>query len=150
MMTGSQDPAAGDDRLRADYADREQVTDIVQQGDLTRDDPGTRARRAVAAARRQPLARAAAASSGCVVVAVAALRFFASAESGGPDPGPYHAWALPALIVALGAVVAALFILGYGVGASVEQRRSRRRLSLSAGPGGHAPDGGRRGVEYGP
>jgi hypothetical protein len=36
----------------------------------------------------------------------------------------------------MAAVVAALFIVGYGVGASIEQRRSRKQLPPSAGPGG--------------
>ena len=113
-MTGPQDPAADGDRPMADRADREQVIealkDALVQGRLTRDQLSARAGRALAAlttdipaeagpgapacpARRRPLARAAAGSGGCVVIAFAAMRLFGLAESGGPDPAPYHSWA---------------------------------------------------------
>jgi len=158
-MTGSQDPAAGGERLMAGHADHERVietlTGALMQSRLTRDELDARASRALAAltagtpagtgpasppvpARGRPLARAAAGSGGCVVIAFAAMRFFERAEPGGPDPAPYHSLALPCLFVALAAVVAALFIVGYGVGATVEQRRSRRRLPPPPGPGGRA------------
>jgi hypothetical protein len=78
--------------------------------------------------RRRPLVRAAAGAGGCGVIAFAAMRFFEAAEPGGPYPAPYHSFAFPSLFVAIAAVVAALFILGYGVGAAIEHRRSRRQL----------------------
>ncbi len=85
--------------------------------------------------RRRPLARAAAGSGGCLVIAFAALRLVSLADPGA-TPGPIPmSWALPCLVVAIAAVVAALFILGYGVGASIEQRRSRRQLPPQLGPG---------------
>ena len=128
-MTGPQDPAAGGDRFMAGHADGEQAIDIVQQGR-----PAASARRRpLAQARRRPLVRAAAGSGGCLAVAFAAMRFFEFAEPGGPNPASYHSWTFPCLFVAVAAVVAALFILGYGVGASVEQRRSRKELAARAG-----------------
>jgi Domain of unknown function (DUF1707) len=52
-MTGPQDPAAGDDRLRASHADRELVIEALQDafvlGRLTRDELGARVGRALAA-----------------------------------------------------------------------------------------------------
>ena len=159
-MTAPQDPvAAGGDRLMAGHADLEQVIealkDALVQSRLTRDELGARAARALAAltadipaeagparppapARRRTLARAAAGSGGCLVIAFAATRFFELAEPGGPDPAPYHSLALPCFFVAIAFVVAALFILGYGVGTSIEQRRSRRQLPPRPAPGGRA------------
>ena len=48
-------------------------------------------------------------------------------------------------LLAFLAVVAALGILGYGVAASWELRRSRGQLPPGPGPGGHDVDGERRG-----
>jgi hypothetical protein len=47
---------------------------------------------------------------------------------GSVDPGTTPGsvpkfWLLPSLIVAIAAVITAFFILGYGVGASIERRR---------------------------
>ena len=62
-----------------------------------------------------------------------------------PGPTPHHSWAAVMLFLAFMAVVAALGIVGYGVAASVELRRSRGQLPPGPGPGGHALDGERRG-----
>jgi hypothetical protein len=150
--------AAGGDRLRAGHADREQVIEALKnafvQGRLTKDELDTRTGRALAVrtyadlaaitadippapaapappappARRRPLARAAAGSGGCLVIAFAAMQVHRLADPGntpGPLPGSL---ALPSFLVALTAVLAALFIVIYGVGTAVEQRHSRRQL----------------------
>jgi hypothetical protein len=178
-MTGPQDPAAGGGRLRAGHADRELVIEALKdafvQGRLTRDELGARAGRALAArtsaelaaltadipagagparpptpVRRWPLARAAAGSGGCLLLA------FAAAWVGGHldhplGPSPYKSWMGPCFFVALVALVAALGIVIYGVGTSMEQRRSRRQLPPRPGPGGRALDGGQRSsAGYGP
>ena len=84
---------------------------------------------------RRPLARAAAASGGCLLIAAAAVRVVGLADPGA-TPGPIPKfWALPCILVALAAVVAALIILGVGVATSIEQRRSRRQPPLRRGPG---------------
>jgi hypothetical protein len=158
-MTEPQDPTAGGDRLIAGHADLEQVIetlkDALAQTRLTRDELGARAARALAAltadipaetgpappaapARGRPLIRAAAGSGGCLIIAFAAMRLVGLADPGatsGPIPQP---WAIPCLLVAVTAVLAALFIAGYGVGTSVERRRSGRQLRPRAGRGGHA------------
>ncbi len=172
-MTGPQDPpAAGGGRLRVGHADREQVIETLKDafvhGRLTKDELDARAGQALTArthaelaaltadippaaapagagpARRRPLARAAAGSGGCLVIAAAAM-WLAEIADPGATPGPIPAFlGLPCLLVALAAVVAALCILGHGVAAPIEQRRSRRQPPRP-GPGGHALDGGQRG-----
>jgi hypothetical protein len=88
-----------------------------------------------AATRRRPLARAAAASSPCLAIASAAL-WVAGHLDNPLGPSPYKSWIPLFLLVAMAAVVAALFILGYGVGASIERRRSRGpRRALPGDPG---------------
>jgi DUF1707 SHOCT-like domain len=77
-----------------------------------------------ASASRRPLARAAAASSPCLAIASAAL--WVGGHLDHPlSPSPYKSWMPLCFLVALAAVVVALLILGYGVGASIEERRSR-------------------------
>ena len=98
-----------------------------------------------APARRRPLARAAAGSGICLVIAAAAVRAAFIFDPGPPGPTPHHSWAPVMLFLAFMAVLAALGFVGYGVITSVEQRRSRRQLPPRTGPGGHAPDGERRG-----
>jgi hypothetical protein len=89
-----------------------------------------------APAHRRPLARAAAGSGGCLLIAAAAVRVVGLADPGA-TPGPIPKfWAAPCILVALAAVVAALVILGVGVAASIEQRRSRRQPPPRPGPGG--------------
>jgi DUF1707 SHOCT-like domain len=115
------------------YAELDALTADVPAADIS-------AAPAVAtpARHRRPLVRAVAGSGGCAVVAFAALRIFDVIETEpwtGPGDGPYHSLLLVLLVAAVAAVVAALFILGYGVGTSVEMRRSRRRLPLRPGPG---------------
>jgi hypothetical protein len=185
MMTGPQDPAAGDDGLRAGHADREQVIEVLKaaftQGRLSREELDARTGQALAARtyaelatltadvpaagisadlaaaapvrpparvrHRRPLVRAVAGSGGCAVVAFAALRIFDVIETEpwtGTGPAPNHSLLLVLLVVAVAAVVAALLILGYGVGSSIEMRRSRRQLPLRPGPGGHALEAGSR------
>jgi len=174
-MTGPEDSAAaGRDRLRAGHADREQVIgtlkDAFVHGRLTRDELDARAGRALSArtyadlaaltadipaadipaarppapVRRRPLARAAAGSGACLIIAAAAW-WVGSIVDPGARPTPYDSWAAPLALLAFLAVVAALGILGYGVAASWELRRSRRQLPPGPGPGGHDLDGERRG-----
>jgi hypothetical protein len=77
-----------------------------------------------ASTRRRPLTRAAAISSPCLAIASAALWVVGHLDN--PlGPSPYRSWIPLCLGVAIAALVAALFIVGYGVGASIEQRRSR-------------------------
>ena len=80
-----------------------------------------------------------------MVIAFAAVRLVGLADPGATPGSISKSWIPLCLFVAIAAVVAALFILGYGVGASIEQRRSRRQLPPRPGPGGHALDGGQRG-----
>jgi hypothetical protein len=80
-----------------------------------------------APARRWPLAKAVAGSGGCLVIAAAALRVAGWADPGA-TPGTIPKFlALPSMLVALFAALAALAILAYGVGASIEHRRARKR-----------------------
>jgi len=97
-------------------------------------------------ARRRPLARAAAGSGGCLVIAFAAMQVHHLADPGNTPGTLPGSLALPSYLAALTAVFAALFIVIYGAGTAVEQRRSRRQLPPRPGAGGHALDGGRRGV----
>jgi hypothetical protein len=150
---------AGGDRLRAAHADREQVIEALKDafvlGRLTRDELDVRAGRALSArtsaelavltadipaaagavrppapVRRWPLARAVAGSGGCLFLAFAAL--WIGGHTDHPlGPSPYKDWMPLCGLVALVAFCAALVILGFGVGASVEQRRSRKRAAVS-------------------
>jgi hypothetical protein len=173
-MAGFQDhAAAGGDRLRVGHADREQVVEALKgafvQGRLTRDELDARVGQALAArtgaelaeltadipaavagpvlprasTRPRPLARAAAAASPCLAIASVAL-WVAGHLANPLGPSPYRSWIDLSLLVAIAAVVAALFILGYGVGASIEQRRSRGpRPALPGDPGLGFMSGGR-------
>jgi len=101
---------------------------------LTADIPpapaAARPARPPAPARRRPLARAAALSGGCLSVAFAAVWVGGNVlDPNGPGPHPYHSWARLALLIALAAVFTALVILVDGVGAAVEQRRSRSQAA---------------------
>jgi hypothetical protein len=91
-----------------------------------------------APARRRPLARAAAGSGGCLVIAFAAMQVHRLADPGNTPGTLPGSLALPSFLVALTAVLAALFIVIYGVGTAVEQRRSRRQLPPRPGAGGRA------------
>jgi DUF1707 SHOCT-like domain len=137
------------------YADLAALTADVPAADISAGPAAAAPARPSAPVRhRRPLVRAAAGSGGCAVVAFAALRIFDVIETEpwtGPGPAPHHSLALALLLVAVAAVVAALFILGYGVGTSLEMRRSRRQLPLLPGRGGHALEGGQRGgAAHGP
>ena len=80
-----------------------------------------------APARQRPMARAAARTALCLTIASAA--FWVAGHLDDPfGPSPYKFWVPLCLVVAIAAVLAALFILGYGAGASIEQRRSRRQV----------------------
>jgi hypothetical protein len=158
-MTGPWDPAAaGGDRLRAAHADREQVIEALKDafvlGRLTRDELDVRTGRALSArtsaelamltadipavaravrppvpARRWPLARAVAGSGSCLFLSFAAL--WVGGHLDHPlGPSPYKQWMPLCALVALVAFFAALTILGFGVNASVEQRRSRKQAGL--------------------
>ena len=150
------------------------LKDAFVQGRLTRDELDARAGRALSArtcadlaaltadippapvtaaagparpparARRRPLARAAAGSGSCLIIAAAAMWAHPLLDPGA-RPTPYD-WAAKLLFLAfLAAVVAALGILGYGVAASWELRRSGGQLPPGPGPGGHDLDGEQRG-----
>ena len=116
---------------------------------LTADIPAAPARaappRPAAPARRRPLARAAGGSGGCLVIAFAAMQVHRLADPGNTPGTLPGSLALPSSLVALTAIFAALFIVIYGAGTAVEQRRSRRQLPPRPGAGGHALDGERRG-----
>jgi Domain of unknown function (DUF1707) len=101
--------------------------------------------RSPAPARRHPLARAAAGSGGCLGIAAAAIWAASLAASGPPGPNPNGAWPFPLLVVALFAVLTALGFFGFGVAASLEQRRPRGQLPPRPGPDGHALDAGQGG-----
>jgi hypothetical protein len=81
------------------------------------------------ATHRRPLARAAAGSGGCLIIAFAAVKLINLADPGtGATPGSIPKSLIgPLFLVAFAAVVAALCILGHGVAASIEQRRSRKQ-----------------------
>ena len=116
---------------------------------LTADIPPAPARaappRPTAPAWRRPLARAAAGSGGCLVIAFAAMQVHHLADPGNTPGTLPGSLATPSFLVALTAVFAALFIVIYGVGTAVDQRRSRRQLPPRPGAGGHALEGERRG-----
>jgi hypothetical protein len=159
VMTGPQVPAAaGGDRLRAAHADREQVIEALKDafvlGRLTRDELDVRAGQALSArtsaelavltadipavaravrppapVRRWPLARAVAGSGGCLFIAFAAL--WIGGHTDHPlGPSPYKHWIPVCAAVALIAIMTALFVLGFGVDAAVERRRSRKQAAL--------------------
>jgi hypothetical protein len=116
---------------------------------LTADIPPAPARaappRPPAPARRRPLVRAAAGSGGCLVIAFAAMQVAERADPGNTPGTLPGSLAFPSFLVANAAVVAALFIVIYGVVIAVEQRRSRRQLPPSPGPGRPALDGEQHG-----
>jgi DUF1707 SHOCT-like domain len=103
------------------------------------------ARRPAPGRRRRPLAGAAAGSGGCLVIAAGAVWAAFILDPGPPGPTPYHSWAPRMLLIAFFAVLAALGIFGFGVAASLEQRRARRQLPPRPGPGGHALESGQHG-----
>jgi MFS family permease len=94
-----------------------------------------------ARARRRPLARAAAGSGICLGIVAAAVRVGRLADPGNTPGSIPGFWAPLCLLIAFLAVLTALGIFGFGVAASLEQRRTRRQLPPRPGPGGHALDG---------
>jgi Domain of unknown function (DUF1707) len=76
---------------------------------------------------RRPLARATAQSGGCVIIAFAAMQVHRLADPGNTPGTLPGSLALPSFLVAVTAVFAALFMVIYGVGTAVEQRRSPRQ-----------------------
>jgi len=118
--------------------------------DLPPRPPAARTARPSAPVRRRPLARAAAQSGACLIIAAAAMwvLYFLVKDDGHYHgiPGanaPYENLYPLALILAFGAVCAAIGIAGSAVATSLQQRRSRRQLP--PGPGGPALKAGRRG-----
>lgn len=93
-------------------------------------------------ARRWPLATAAVKSGGFLVIAFAIAysgNIIDNSDPNGYGPGPHHGWTRLLLLLSLALVVTAVVVLGRGVAASVEQRRSRR-LPPRPGQGGQAPE----------
>lgn len=95
-----------------------------------------------APAHRWPLASAGARAGGCLIIAAAAVGGGTITDPGSPGPNP---WATLWILLFFVGVCGALGFLVHGVATSIEQRRSRRQLPPRPGPGGRAPDGGRRG-----
>ncbi len=90
-----------------------------------------------------PLASAAVKSGGLVFVAFAIAysgNMIDNSDPNGYGPGPHHGWTRLLLLLSLTLMITAVVILGRGVAASVEQRRSRRQLPSSPGHGGQAPE----------
>jgi hypothetical protein len=142
------DTRAGQALSARTYADLAALTADIPAAPS--DPPAAAPARPSAPARRRPLARAAAWSGVCLIIAAAAtwvLTLLVAADGHyhgipGANP-PYESWAPLALFLASGAAVTAIGILVNGVATSLEQRRSRSELPPR--PGGHAPDGERRG-----
>lgn len=128
------DTRAGQALTARTYADLAALTADIPPGL-----PAARLPHTPAQARRWPLAKAAAGSGGCLAIAFAAMRVGQLADPGN-TPGTLPKFlAAPSFMVFLTALLAALFIVIYGVGSAVRQRRSRGQLP----PGGHL--GGLRG-----
>ncbi len=149
---GDQLRAADADRERVIEA----LRDAFTQGRLTREDLDARTGYALAArtyaelgavtadipgvprlddlpalARRWPLASAAVKSAGYLVIAFALAysgNIIDNSDPNGLGPGPHHGWTRLLLLLTLILMVTALAVLGQGVAASVEQRRSRKQL----------------------
>jgi hypothetical protein len=137
------DTRAGQALTAQTYADLAALT-----ADIPAKPPAVRAApppRSPAPARRRPLVRAATGSGGCLVIAFAAMQVAQRADPGNTPGTLPGSLALPSFLVANTAVIAALFIVIYGVVAAVEQRRSRRQQPPRPGPGGSALDGARHG-----
>jgi Domain of unknown function (DUF1707) len=160
--------AAGRGRMRASYADREQVIEVLKDafvhGRLTKDELDARAGRALAARTCAelaaltadiPSARAASGPARPLVptrhrplaravarsggcLALAAAAVWASFILDPGGPGVDRPWAGLMLLVAQYAAIAGVWILSSGVATSVSQRCSGRQLPPRPGPGGHA------------
>ena len=131
------DVRAGQALAARTYADLAALT-----ADIPLRAPAARPARPPAPVRRRPLARAAAKSGICLIIAAAAVRLAVLADAGPPGPTPHPSWAPLCLTIAFCAVMAALGFLVHGVGASWEQRCSRRQLPPPPGsPPAPAPEG---------
>jgi hypothetical protein len=97
-----------------------------------------------APARSRPLAKASAASAGLLVFAFGLILFAANVLDPHGLGNPYHPWSSLCAVLALFATMAAVLVFVYGVGTSVEQRRSRSQLPPRPGPGGRALETERR------
>lgn len=75
-----------------------------------------------------PLARAAARAGCCLAIAAVSLWLAFLADPDPPRTTPYHAWALPLVILFQLSVLAAPVLLGHGAVMSVRRRRSREQL----------------------
>jgi len=126
------------------YAELSAVTADIP-GAPRLDGPSSIARAGVAGppglARRWPLARTAV-KSGSFLAVAAVLAHSSDVIVNGLDYGPagdvYRSWARVLILLALALAVTALVILGRGVAASVERRRSRKKLPPRPGLGGRA------------
>jgi len=130
------------------YAELAALTADVPTAGISADLAAAPARSPAPVRHRRPLVRAAAGSGGCAVIAFAAVRIFDVIETEpwtGSGPAPHHSLLLVLLVVAVAAVVVALLTMGYGVGTSIEMRRSRRQLPLQPGPRGRARRAGPHG-----
>ena len=166
--------AASRGPMRASYADREQVIEVLKDafvlGRLTKDEFDTRAGQALAARTCAelavltadiPPARAASRPTRPLVparrrplarvavrsggcLALAAAAVWASFILDPGGPGADRRWAGLMLLVAQYAVIAGVCILWSGVATTSVQQRRSGR-QLPPRPGGHAIDGGRRG-----
>jgi hypothetical protein len=140
LTKGELDTRAGQALAARTYADLAALT-----ADILPAPARAAPHRPTAPARHRPLARAAAGSGGCLVIAFAGMLVHRLADPGNTPGTLPGSLGTPSFLVALTAVFAALFIVIYGVGTAVEQRRSRRQPPPRPGTGGRALEGERRG-----
>ena len=131
------DLRAGQALAARTYADLAAVT-----ADLPPCPPEAGSARPPAPARRRPLGRAAAKSGGCLIIAAAATwasLLLVSQDGhyqGIPGANPWYEDLAPLpFLLAAAAVFTAFVIVVSAVGASLEQRRSRRQLPPGRAPG---------------
>jgi hypothetical protein len=94
---------------------------------------------------RRPLVKSAAVSGLLLVFAAAALRLSFPLDPETAGSHPYHSLGGALFFLAFYAAIAAVLALALGVAISLSQRRSRRQLPPSPGPGRRALDGGQPG-----
>jgi hypothetical protein len=117
------------------YAELDTVTADIPGAPRLSDLPApaparTGAAAAPAPARGWPLASAAVKSAGYLFIAFVLAysgNIIDNSDPNGLGPGPHHGWTRLMLLLTLILMVTALAVLGRGIAASVEQRRSRKR-----------------------